>query len=149
MEHPVWGLGKPIEKSHAIPDDNGFVEWYAVQFKHGVEEKVMAEDMKILKNSEHNKEDAHKNMTKGDMLNAMNMAMKKMKKDELQATYDKMMNQAEPTEEEVELVVEVATEVIEEVVNTEELTEVIESEDIVILEEEELEDLSEEELEAV
>ena len=103
VEHPVWGLGKPIEKSHAIPDDNGFVEWYDVQFKHGVEEKVMAEDMKILKNSEHNKEDAHKNMTKGDMLNAMNMAMKKMKKDELQATYDKMMNQAEPTEEEVEL----------------------------------------------
>ena len=103
VEHPIWGLGKPIEKSHAIPDDNGFVEWYDVQFKHGVEEKVMAEDMKILKNSEHNKEDAHKNMTKGDMLNAMNMAMKKMKKDELQATYDKMMNQAEPTEEEVEL----------------------------------------------
>ena len=27
VEHPVWGLGKPIEKSHAIPDDNGFVEW--------------------------------------------------------------------------------------------------------------------------
>ena len=103
VEHPVWGRGKPIEKSHAIPDDNGFVEWYDVQFKHGIEEKVMAEDMKILKNSEHNKEDAHKNMTKGDMLNAMNMAMKKMKKDELQATYDKMMNQAEPTEEEVEL----------------------------------------------
>ena len=103
VEHPVWGLGKPIEKSHAIPDDNGFVEWYDVQFKHGVEEKVMAEDMKILKNSEHNKEDAHKNMTKGDMLNAMNMAMKKMKKDELQATYDAMMNQAEPTDEELEL----------------------------------------------
>ena len=101
VEHPVWGLGKPIEKSHAIPDDNGFVEWYDVQFKHGVEEKVMAEDMKILKNANHNKED--KAMTKGDMLNAMNMAMKKMKKDELQATYDAMMNQAEPTDEELEL----------------------------------------------
>ena len=103
VEHPVWGRGKPIEKSHAIPDDNGFVEWYDVQFKHGVEEKVMAEDMKILKNSEHNKEDAHKNMTKGDMLNAMNMAMKKMKKDDLKATYDAMMNQKEPTDEEMEL----------------------------------------------
>ena len=101
VEHPVWGRGKPIEKSHAIPDDNGFVEWYDVQFKHGVEEKVMAEDMKILKNANHNKEDKH--MTKGDMLNAMNMAMKKMKKDELQATYDAMMNQAEPTDEELEL----------------------------------------------
>ena len=38
VEHPVWGRGKPIEWSHAIPDDNGFVEWYDVQFKHGVEE---------------------------------------------------------------------------------------------------------------
>ena len=101
VEHPVWGLGKPIEKSHAIPDDNGFVEWYDVQFKHGVEEKVMAEDMKILKNANHNKED--KAMTKGDMLNAMNMAMKKMKKDELQATYDAMMNTEEPTDEQMEL----------------------------------------------
>ena len=101
VEHPIWGLGKPIERSHAIPDDNGFVEWYDVQFKHGVEEKVMAEDMKILKNANHNKEDKH--MTKGDMLNAMNMAMKKMKKDELQATYDAMMNKEEPTDEQMEL----------------------------------------------
>ena len=73
VEHPVWGLGKPIEKSHAIPDDNGFVEWYDVQFKHGVEEKVMAEDMKILKNAHHNKEEGNVPKTKGDMLNAMNM----------------------------------------------------------------------------
>ena len=102
VEHPVWGLGKPIEKSHAIPDDNGFVEWYDVQFKHGVEEKVMAEDVKILKNAHHGKEEG-KNMTKGDMLNAMNMAMKKMKKDELQSTYDAMMNTEEPTDEQMEL----------------------------------------------
>ena len=101
VEHPVWGLGKPVYESHAIPDDNGYVAWYDVQFKHGLEKKVMAEDMKILKNSEHNKKEGH--MTKGDMLTAMNHALKKMKKDELQATYDKMMNQAEPTEEEVEL----------------------------------------------
>jgi len=102
VEHPVWGLGKPVYESHAIPDDNGYVAWYDVQFKHGLEKKVMAEDMKILKNSEHGKKEG-KHMTKGDMLNAMNMAMKKMKKDELQATYDAMMNQAEPTDEELEL----------------------------------------------
>ena len=48
VEHPQWGKGKPILRSHAIPDDNGYVEWYDVQFKHGIEEKVMAEDMKIL-----------------------------------------------------------------------------------------------------
>ena len=30
-------------------NDDGFVEWYDVQFKHGVEKKVMAEDIKVLK----------------------------------------------------------------------------------------------------
>ena len=32
VEHPVWGKGKPVHGSHAIPDDEGFVEWYDVQF---------------------------------------------------------------------------------------------------------------------
>ena len=49
------------------------------------------------------KKEDNVHMTKGDMLNAMNMAMKKMKKDELQATYDHMMNTEEPTDEEMEL----------------------------------------------
>ena len=49
VEHPVFGKGKPIKESHAIPDKNGYVAWYDVQFKHGVEEKVMAEDMQELK----------------------------------------------------------------------------------------------------
>ena len=48
VEHPEFGKGKPILKSHAIPDDNGNVEWYDVQFKHGIEEKVMAKDMKNI-----------------------------------------------------------------------------------------------------
>ena len=52
----------------------------------------------------------------------------------------------ELTEEELEIVVDVATEVIEEVVDTEQLTEIIESEDIIILEEAELQELTEEEL---
>ena len=47
VEHQ-WGLGKPVYGSHAIPDDEGYVEWYDVQFKHGIEEKVMVEDMKVL-----------------------------------------------------------------------------------------------------
>ena len=53
VEHPEFGKGKPILKSHAIPDDNGNVEWYDVQFKHGIEEKVMAKDMKILATEGH------------------------------------------------------------------------------------------------
>ena len=105
VEHPVWGRGKPIEKSHAIPDDNGFVEWYDVQFKHGVEEKVMAEDMKILKNSEHNKdEDAHMPKTKADAINAMMDVMKKMPAGEAKKMYASYMaGKKEPTEEELEL----------------------------------------------
>jgi hypothetical protein len=42
---PEWGRGKPLYESHALPDDEGNVEWYDVQFKHGIEKKVMAEDM--------------------------------------------------------------------------------------------------------
>ena len=53
MEHPIWGKGKPIHGSHAIPTDDGYVEWYDVEFKHGIEKKVMAEDVKILKMSSH------------------------------------------------------------------------------------------------
>ena len=53
VEHPEFGKGKPILKSHAIPDDEGNVEWYDVQFKHGIEEKVMAKDMKILATEGH------------------------------------------------------------------------------------------------
>ena len=57
VEHPVWGKGKPIVNSHAIPDENGHVAWYDVQFKHGVEKKVMAEDMTILDEGHHEKND--------------------------------------------------------------------------------------------
>jgi len=105
VEHPIWGLGKPIEKSHAIPDDNGYVEWYDVQFKHGVEEKVMAEDVKILKNSNHNKdEDVHMPKTKQEAINAMMDVMKKMPAGEAKKMYASYMaSQKEPTDEEVEL----------------------------------------------
>ncbi len=53
VDHPEWGRGKPLYESHAVPDDEGNVEWYDVQFKHGVEKKVMAEDVTILEMEEH------------------------------------------------------------------------------------------------
>ena len=96
VEHPVYGKGKPILKSHAIPDDNGFVEWYDVQFKHGIEEKVMAKDMKIIEESTHNKET--KNMTKNAMINAMNkmmMGLEKEKKDVIKSSYEAMVKATE------------------------------------------------------
>ena len=93
VEHPQFGKGKPVLKSHAIPDDNGHVEWYDVQFKHGLEEKVMAKDMKILNMSSHMGEKEKLNMTKDQMMTAMNDMMGKMKKEKkevIAAMYDKM-----------------------------------------------------------
>ena len=53
VNHPIYGKGKPVYESHAIPDDKGNVEWYDVQFKHGVERKVPAADMEIVTLEEH------------------------------------------------------------------------------------------------
>ena len=95
VEHPVWGKGKPILKSHAIPDDNGFVEWYDVQFKHGIERKVMAKDMVIEAHNGHGKEEdmemQPEKMKKVDLVTAMkDMADDKHTKDELVAMYNGM-----------------------------------------------------------
>ena len=106
IEHPVWGRGKPIYGQHAIPTDDGYVEWYDVQFKHGVEEKVMAEDVKVLKMGSHmgKKEGMHpEKMTKEKLHAAMNGMMKKMNKETLVATYKAMEGGHEPTEEQLEL----------------------------------------------
>ena len=70
IEHPEWGLGKPVHGSHAIPDDEGFVEWYDVQFKHGIEEKVMTEDVKVLVSEAHH-EDMKMPKTKEALMAAM------------------------------------------------------------------------------
>jgi hypothetical protein len=51
--HSVYGKGKPVYESHAIPDDSGNVAWYDVQFKHGIEKKVPASDMEILVTESH------------------------------------------------------------------------------------------------
>ena len=92
VEHPEFGKGKPVLQSHAIPDDNGYVEWYDVQFKHGLEEKVMAKDMKILNMSSHmGKENMDMPKTKEGLYNAMNGMMKKMKKGEMENVYAMMM----------------------------------------------------------
>ena len=95
VEHPEFGKGKPVKNSHAIPDDNGYVSWYDVRFKHGIEEKVNAKDMKILATEAHHEEkkDPEK-MTKTELMAAMDMMMKKAKngkKADLVATYNSMM----------------------------------------------------------
>ena len=53
VDHPEFGLGKPVYESHAIPDDDGYVEWYDVEFAHGIEEKVPTENMQVLQTEAH------------------------------------------------------------------------------------------------
>ena len=49
VNHPEWGFGKPVYESHAIPDDEGNVEWYDVEFKHGIEKKSWQKTWKLFK----------------------------------------------------------------------------------------------------
>ena len=95
VEHPVWGKGKPVHGSHAIPDDEGFVEWYDVQFKHGIEEKVMAEDMEIMISERHHEKPVTaEKMPKtknGKMENIIAM-MKKMPAKEVEELYAQVIN---------------------------------------------------------
>ena len=68
VNHPEWGLGKPVYESHAIPTDDGYVEWYDVEFKHGIEKEVPGEDMEIIEEANHmksNKDKEDKKMIKG------------------------------------------------------------------------------------
>jgi len=51
--HPTWGEGKPVYESHAVPTDDGYVAWYDVEFEHGIEKEVPAEDMEIITLAEH------------------------------------------------------------------------------------------------
>jgi len=101
VEHPIWGKGKPIHGSHAVPTDDGYVEWYDVQFKHGLEEKVMASDMEVMVSEAHH-EEAPK--TKDALITAMHNKMKKMKKGEMEGLYNQMMgDKKEPSDDEMEM----------------------------------------------
>ena len=53
VEHPEWGEGKCITEMHAEPDENGFVEWYDVEFEHGIERQVPVNEMKVLEEAHH------------------------------------------------------------------------------------------------
>ena len=74
--HPEWGKGKPVYESHAIPDDEGNVEWYDVQFKHGLEEKVPASDMEVIEEANHGKKMKKTDEGKKEFVAAAKMAKK-------------------------------------------------------------------------
>ena len=60
VAHPEWGYGKPVYESHAIPDEYGHVDWYDVEFAHGIEEQVPTSDMVIIDEASHTKKDKEK-----------------------------------------------------------------------------------------
>ena len=101
VEHPIWGKGKPVHGQHAIPTDDGYVEWYDVEFKHGIEKKVMAEDVKVLKMSSHPKSETYG--TKTAAINAMNDMMKKMPAAAVKELVANYMAKDKKTDEEIEL----------------------------------------------
>ena len=54
--HEEYGQGECIFGQHAVPDENGFVSHYDVQFEHGIVENVSVEDLEILEAYSHPKE---------------------------------------------------------------------------------------------
>ena len=53
VKHEEFGYGETIFGEHSVPDENGFVSHYNVQFEHGIVENVSVEDMKVLTLAEH------------------------------------------------------------------------------------------------
>ena len=72
-----WGEGETIFGQHAVPDENGFVSHYDVQFEHGIEENVSVEDMEVLTMEGHYKE-GHR--YEGDTISEMGGMMGAVKK---------------------------------------------------------------------
>jgi len=50
--HEQHGPGAAVHAHHALPDVNGNIEWYMVEFKHGIE-KVYTESLDIITEEEH------------------------------------------------------------------------------------------------
>ena len=50
--HPEFGEGVVLEGQHDVPDENGYISWYTVQFDHGTE-TIQTEDVKIMHESHH------------------------------------------------------------------------------------------------
>ena len=58
VNHESYGPGATVHGQHAIPDVNGDIEWYMVEFKHGTE-KVRTEDMEVVFAVEHHYDESH------------------------------------------------------------------------------------------
>ena len=58
--HEQYGEGECIFGQHAVPDENGFVSHYDVQFEHGIVENVSVEDLEILISESHPTAEGHR-----------------------------------------------------------------------------------------
>ena len=99
VEHIVWGFGKPVYESHAVPTDDGFVSWYDVEFEHGIEKEVPTEDLKIYTTEDHSKymkPKSKKSVNKNEMY-----AQKKKDK-------NKMIDEGEYSDAEIAKAVDIA-----------------------------------------
>ena len=77
--HEQYGEGETIFGQHAVPDENGFVSHYNVQFEHGIVENVSVEDMDILTMEAHGEHVEHEGETiaeMGGMLGAVKKVVK-------------------------------------------------------------------------
>ena len=94
--HPEWGEGKPMYESHAVPTDEGYVAWYDVEFEHGIEKEVPAEDMEIITLAEHgvtaSKEYDNDTKLMAGRLKDVIIDALQMEKDEFDAEYKGMFD---------------------------------------------------------
>jgi hypothetical protein len=58
--HEEYGEGECIFGQHAVPDEDGFVSHYDVQFEHGIVENVSVEDLEILISENHPTAEGHR-----------------------------------------------------------------------------------------
>ena len=71
--HEEYGEGETIFGQHAVPDENGFVSHYDVQFEHGIVENVSVEEMKVLTMEGHPTAEGHR--YEGEMIDEGEKAM--------------------------------------------------------------------------
>ena len=65
--HEEYGEGETIFGQHAVPDENGFVSHYNVQFEHGIVEDVSVEELDVLTMEAHNEHVEHQEDTISEM----------------------------------------------------------------------------------
>ena len=58
--HEEWGQGNPVYGMHADPDEDGNIAWYDVMFEHGVEKRVVLNELKVTETGMHASHDKDK-----------------------------------------------------------------------------------------